>query len=221
MNQKIYKLAISFADFFLDAERLLNNAQVEPRIRDALAGYGYDAARFATGMAYLEAARRSYHQQQDALAARVAATAAVNESWRAARRSLKPLLALARLAFHEDIEAQTTLDLGERASSRTAWLAQARRFYQHLLATPTYLEQLGTYNVTVEQLTAGLAQLETLEAHIQAQQAAQGAAREALSARNNAIQTLDECLKELRTLARIALAADPQLLEALGIVVRS
>ncbi len=69
--------------------------------------------------------------------------------------------------------------------------------------------------MTRARLEEGQALVEQTEAHYQAQQEAKGKAQSSTQARNESLAELHRWMREFKTIARIALADDARLLEAL------
>jgi len=84
----------------------------------------------------------------------LAATEAVEKAWKKARETYSDALALARIAFKNNLDAQRTLRLnGVRRESLSGWLEDAKVFYQQLLDNPAWVQALERYDYSVDRLT--------------------------------------------------------------------
>ncbi|MCP4429147.1 MAG: hypothetical protein GY803_32070 [Chloroflexi bacterium] len=200
----------------------IENGQSVPEIAAALAVYGFDAAKMQIGADLLTAAVDLHAVQKQEYSEQYAATSALNEARAAADKVYSTHRKLAKLALRDEPEAQKALLLHERKKGALdPWLGQAGIFYKNALGNQEALTALGRYNITTELLTAAQAAVVQV-AHLNAaQEQERSEAQRATQERDAALDALHEWYSEFRALARIALADDPQLLEALGIVAPS
>ena len=105
--------------------------------------------------------------------------------------------------------------------SEEDWIRTAIDFYDSLLRETEFLEVLSRYNVSVEQLNEEKSALENLSILRFKSLTEKGQAQEATRQRNLKLEELEDYCQLLKTVASIALAGKPQLLESLGVLVRS
>lgn len=98
------------------------------------------------------------------------------------------------------------------------WQLQARYFYTK---AASYADALADYQLTQSELDQNKANLEALVALRNRGIQLKGEAEEATRHRNQSIKALYVWIKEFKGIARIALQDSPQLLEALGIMVKA
>ena len=133
-------------------------------------------------------------------------------------RSLK----VARVAFKRNSGVATQLDLaGTRKKSLSGWMAQANQFYKNALGDKAILAELKEFGITEQKLRAGLAELAVIEQANLVQEKEKGEAQAATQKRDAALDELQDWLSDYLAIAKVALEDDPQLLEGLGILVRS
>jgi len=94
-------------------------------------------------------------------------------------------------------------------------------FYNSLLLESGILEKLAKYNFTIERLTAEKQELEGLLRLRTRATLEKGQAQEATRQRNQKLEELEDYCGILKAVVIIALADRPQLMESLGILVRS
>lgn len=212
----------SIADQIIYSDTALTNIQEEADIFQAMVSYGYDAEALASGRRLHEQAAQLVYQQRRARSELMKATAELQRRLGLAQASTMRLLKLARIALKGDRSAAISLQLdGPRPRAVRAWVEQARQFYSNALRQPEILAQLDQLRITPAQLAAGLAQVQDVADALHAQGIARGQARAATAARDAALDALAAWLGDCLNVARIALADNPQRLEALGIVVPS
>lgn len=126
-------------------------------------------------------------------------------------------VAIGRIAFKDDIAAQTTLGLvGKRKRSTSGYCNQALLLYKGVLDNATYATALAARGVTNAELTAGktgYTNLLDLEAK---QQKETGEAQGATAKRDKAIDDFADWFSEFKAMGKIALSSKPQLREKLG-----
>lgn len=101
------------------------------------------------------------------------------------------------------------------------WIRTGIDFYNSLLREPEFLTVLANFNVTVDQLNAEKLALENLAVLRNRALEEEGQAQEATRLRNEKLKELEEYCDLLKTVASLALANRPQLMESLGVLVRS
>lgn len=101
------------------------------------------------------------------------------------------------------------------------WILQTIQFYDLLQNETAFLEKLTRFSLTAEKLTASSQAISDLKILRDKAMAEKGEAQEATRVRNEKIHELEDYCYELESLAKIALKNKPQLLEMLGVLVRS
>lgn len=203
--------------FLTYASVAITNADQTPEIAAALADFGYDDARMQAGADLLAQARQLHLAQQREYGEQYAATAALTEAHAAADALFTTHRKLAKLALKHNPQAQTELALaGRKKLSLSGWLGQAGQFYSNALASPVAQAALARYNITPEKLQQGQTLVQAVATHNHAQEREKSEAQQATQQRDAALDALDEWLMEFKTVAEIALAGQPQRLEALG-----
>ena len=101
------------------------------------------------------------------------------------------------------------------------WLKQTIEFYNLVLNESDFLNSLSKFGITSEKLTKDKEEIESLKSFRNEAMSEKGQAQEATRLRNTKMDKLEDYCYELKTLATIALEEQSQLLEELGIIVRS
>ncbi|MBV6644029.1 MAG: hypothetical protein KI790_01190 [Cyclobacteriaceae bacterium] len=131
-------------------------------------------------------------------------------------------LKLVKVLSRKDKDLQNRLGLQNgRVNAIASWIDNAVDFYNRLLNESDFVAKLGNFKVTRRQLNAEKVAIEDLRQLRNEATAEKGQAQEATRLRNEKLDELDDYTTELKAIAEIALEGRSQLLEKLGIVVRS
>lgn len=201
---------------------LIWNAADDPEIQPRLQTYGYTAEKLDEGKALWQQTDEAGKQQSKEQSEQTAATDAFNEARDKAEDDLKRAKKIARVAFDGNNEAFDTLNLKEINISRFEdWLSDAEQFYTNLLANAQWTETMQGYGYTNETLTAQQQEVANLKSLQQAQQREMGEAQQATKDKWEYYNQLKKWCDHLTELAKIEFEDDAQLLEKMGILVRS
>lgn len=131
-------------------------------------------------------------------------------------------LKLVKVLSRKDKDLQNRLGLHNgKAYGIKEWIENSADFYNRLLNESDFVAKLGNFKVTTDRLNAEKAAIENLRQLRNEATAEKGQAQEATRLRNAKLDELDDYTTELKAIAEIAFEGKPQLLEKLGIVVRS
>lgn len=199
------------------------NSLSDDEILEQVARFGYNEAAILEGKALLDTATELYQRHLREHDEQWAATRHQHTAFKRAHRQYMDFVNVARVVFKNNPDAYQRLGLaGERARVFTDWLPQVRRFYTVALQEPDILNTLSSeVNITRERLEAGVQLVDETVAAYEKQIRETGEAQQATPEKNAAIDALYEWVHDYLTVAEIALKANPQLLEKLGLVVKS
>ncbi len=133
-------------------------------------------------------------------------------------RTLKLVKVLSR--SDEDLQNRLGLQSG-KVHAIDQWIENAVNFYNRLLNEPEFLTKLNKFKVTPAQLNDEKDAIQSLKSLRDQAIMEKGQAQEATRLRNLKLDELDDYCVELKTIAELALEEQPQLMEKLGILVRS
>ncbi len=212
----------SIAGKLLFSQNAISNAKNVASIKEALAIFGYDDTKINEGASLLSTAEQLQNKQLKEYGEQFAATDELNLAKATANKQYMVHLKLARIVFKQNREAQESLILtGDRKTSISGWLKQAKTFYSNAIGNLKFVESLQRFGVTAEKLQEAQSQVLAVESKLAAQLTEKGEAQQATVNRDQALDELQEWMGEFKTIARIALESDSQLLEVLGIVEES
>ncbi len=205
-----------------DAQLAIDNALNNPKVLEYLSDFGYTKAKIQQGKQLYNTAAAAQLAQQAEAGGQISATTEVNEAWETAKKSYMRFLKVARVAFKRNSGVATQLDLsGTRKKSLSGWMAQAQQFYKNALGDQVVLSELKEFGITEPKLKAGLAELAVIEQANLVQEKEKGEAQAATEKRDAALDELQDWLSDYLAIAKVALEEEPQLLEGMGVLVRS
>lgn len=196
----------------------LTNA-TDPEILEATQNFNYDTERIAEGTVLLQQAQQLNIKQEKEYGEQYSATTVLDNAIDEFNDSTyMPHIRLARKLFATDNGILSMLDVnGRRRWRYEEYISQARTFYNNALSTPQVLSKFAMVNITTETLQASLDQLNNLDLLRAAQKKESGEAQQATDDRDRAMDEINEWMSLYYTVAKIALADKPQLLEKLGV----
>lgn len=209
-------------EFLLAAQVMIENSLADPVVKEALATYGYSGETLAAGKTLYEETIALQNTQKKEYGDQVAATSELNDIWETADQQYMKTLKIARIAFQDHPKADRAVMLfGRRKESLSGWLAQAQIFYANILNDADLMDSLVKYGYTTEKIQQESTLLNQIAAKNQEQRKEMGEAQASTQARDKKIDELAKWVSDLRAVAKVALADDPQQLEKLGILART
>ncbi|HKI89690.1 MAG TPA: hypothetical protein VKA38_11735 [Draconibacterium sp.] len=213
---------MTIEEILYEAGLRINNSLNDSKILDAVTPMGYPEVKLNEGAALLDEATTLVESQKKEYGEVDEAQNSFEEERKAAHKSYMDLIRISRVAFKNDVKAMSTLELnGRRARTISGWLKQTLGFYRAILASEEWKTALAVYGQTEEILTAQLTAIEQVAKASEAVKKEVGDAQNATQERDMKLEELADWVSDYEIIARIALADKPQLLEKLGIVVKS
>lgn len=198
------------------------NIASQSQIAATMAEYGYDTPAMAIGKALYDEARQAY----DANKKETDESSAAYQAFDAKRKELAGLYAShrkkAKVVFRNDSLTSKQLELdGTLPQAYIKWLETVKKFYALTLADTDLQTKLSRLKLTSGDLTAASALVPGVEAARAAYLKEKGESQDATTLKDAAFAKLDDWMSECYAVARIALEDNPQLLEALGVMVKN
>jgi len=216
-NLNIYQTSTSFERRFMAARLTFEAVLGDPKLAEELASAGYDTPRILQGQAFYQQALALIKQHRVSVGNLFAAADARKTAQEQIHVLYKRHVGLARLALRDDRGAAEKLDLSVRKRTQAGWVFQADQFYSNALTDQAIIAKLATYGITDVQLLTAQQQVAAVADGIVEQQRYKNSAQEIKQARDAALQALNHWMVEFKTVARIALADQPQRLVQLGL----
>lgn len=218
----VNKLFISESKFLERTRIALSNATSHPEINSKMAKFGMDQAKLQEGLSlHGQAGSMKDRHEQEGIDSRLASNA-----YRKAFEDLQALFKrhrdLVRMYFKRKPDVLTRLAVSGRLPSKyNEFFDRCRRFYQTIQNNPDLQELVLPLEITPEVVADCLAKLEELLSARANFDKETGEWQDATQEKNRVLLELKEWMDDFDTAAKVALYDHPQLLEVLGIFVRS
>ena len=215
------KSKLTISDFLHQCNLRIMGAMNDETILASVSGLGYNAERLNAGKVLLEEVivlNQKFVKENAELAQ---AYDLRNKEREEADSLYIKYFTLAKIAFAHDSAAFVALHLNARTTpSLNGWLSQTKNFYTLLLQNQKWTDSLQAFNVSRQDLEAGLKEVLDVETAASVILKEKGEAQDAVDKRDAKLDELNRWINDFEAVARLALAASPQQLEKLGIVVK-
>ncbi|WP_346863893.1 hypothetical protein [uncultured Draconibacterium sp.] len=199
----------------------LENAETQSEIATVMAELGYDSAKITEGKNLLAETRSSYDFNKTEDDETSAASAAFSDKKAELEKVFKLQRKKAKVIFRNDsLTADKLAISGEMPRTYIKWLEAAKKFYSVATTDTAIQTKLARLAITVDSLTAANTLITELEAARAEYLKEVGESQDATKAKDAAFAKMDDWMSEFYAVARIGLEDNPQLLEALGKIVR-
>ncbi|WPP49061.1 hypothetical protein [Catalinimonas niigatensis] len=202
-----------------DARLLIRGAMHMPVVSQEVAKYGYPMKELQRGEGLLNKVILLQSEKSSKYGLQFSASEQLKKDQATAWEQYLYHVKSAKLAFRNDIGKQKHLQLDvPRKRNLAGWMEQARYFYKEIQQMPESFAPMG---VTAEEVAQTQAMIEAIGDTHRSCKGLQGEAQMATQERNLAMKALDEWVRRFTKTARLALDDQDQLLEGLGLLVRS
>jgi hypothetical protein len=205
-----------------DSKLLINNSINDENIKQTVGQFGYTEPKLTEGQTLLGTVEALQQNQSKEYGEQYQAKSELNTKRKHTHGNYMDLITICRIALRDDLGAQQGLGLNQtRKASYSGWLAQALLFCNNLMSNPDYTLKLEQFGQSIEKIQAiKTAVLETQVLN-EKYNSEKGEAQQATKDRDKKIDELNQWVSDYTKIVRIALKNSPQLLEKLGILVRS
>ncbi|WPP51379.1 hypothetical protein [Catalinimonas niigatensis] len=195
------------------------NALNDPDILRPLSKLSYDTKALREGEKLCNQFKELIEQQGDAQRLAKEATRNLQATRQHLQQKYLQHLSIARVIFKEQPQMIQELGLkGKRKQRIENWLMQCQRFYYH---AAKYAETLAKYNITPTEIAEMQSLLSEIIGLHALQKQAQGRAQILTRQKQEMGALTEHWYRKFIKVARLALDAEPQQMEALGIVVKA
>jgi hypothetical protein len=199
----------------------LENAETQSEIATVMAELGYDSAKITEGKNLLTETRSSYDFNKTEDDETSAASAAFSDKKAELEKVFKLQRKKAKVIFRNDsLTADKLAISGEMPRTYIKWIEAAKKFYSIATTDTAIQTKLARLAITADSLTAANTLIGEVEAARAEYLKEKGESQDATKAKDAAFTKMDDWMSEFYAVARIGLEDNPQLLEALGKVVR-
>lgn len=200
----------------------LKNAQKQEEIATMLAEFGYDKAVIEVGKRLCSEANNAYDTNRAETNEQGAAYARFDQKRQTLKKEYSLFRKKAKVVFRKTPLTLSQLAItGEIPTVYVNWIEGVRKFCKVALADQEIINALQPLRVTAEDLNATLALCDEVDSLRAAYLIEKGESQNATKVKDAAFMALDDWMRDFYAVAKIALDEKPQLLEALGVLVRS
>lgn len=206
----------------LESARLLIFNSREPEVAPLLEAIGIDTIYLDQGEALYNETVELVNSQKDEQQEQSLAFDTFYLAKDDAEADFKRTMKLVKVLSRNDANLQNRLGIPMGSiNAIEAWIQSAINIYNRLLNETDFLTSLARFQITPERLTTERDAIENLRVLRNNATVEKGQAQEATRLRNEKLDELNNYTTELKAIAELALESQPQLLENLGIMVRS
>jgi hypothetical protein len=200
----------------------LENVGKQPEIATIMAEFGYGPETIAVGKQLLLDTRKAFYfnkqEDNETVEARAdldAKIEVISVLYRLHRKK-------AKVVFRNDDVVLKKLALtGSIPQAYVKWLETIKTFYTELDGDTKLLNKLARLKVAAQDITDGITAIASLEAARSEYLKEIGESQDATKAKDAAFATMDDWMRDFYAVSKIAMEDKPQLLEALGLLIRS
>lgn len=200
----------------------LANLVNQPTIAITMAEYGYTTEKNAVGKQLFDSAINAinFNKQEDneTIAERANfdnKLSAITTIYASHRRK-------AKVIFRKDPVSLKQLGLsGAYSRTYVKMVEVMKSFYNGILSNPAHIALLAEFKITEQEITNCITEISALETTRQLYLKEIGESQEATKVKDKAMLNLVEWMDDLYAVAKIAMDDKPQLLESIGVFVRS
>lgn len=200
----------------------LQNSIEQPVLAAELAEYGYDSAKIEEGKTLHATCRAAFDGNKKESGEATEAHDIFATKFDALLETYTTHRKKAKVLFRN--EPNVLGKLGLANAMPEAYIKKVetmKTFYNGLAADQQLMVRATTFKIIAADVNACLSALTELEASRNAYLRETGESQEATRLKDAAFKLLDDWMQEFYAVARIALSDHPQLLEALGLTIRS
>ena len=216
------KKHITDAQMLEDYEVALVNVETQPTLSSIMAQYTYDSAKIAVGKSILANTRSKFNFNNIEDSQTFEAKVATDEKKMAVIDEFKLNRKKAKVVFLNNPVAIEKLGLAGKFPTRYVNVLEAMsKFYGGIQSNTEYQEKLTPLKLTPEVVTQALTSIDELKALRKEYLREVGESQDATKAKDAAFAELEKWMQDFYAVARIAMDDQPQLLESIGLLVRS
>ncbi|MEK6481212.1 hypothetical protein WJR50_26960 [Catalinimonas sp. 4WD22] len=196
----------------------LSAARQHTDIQTSMLNFGYDDVKLGFADNLLVEVEKWDALYSEHLGGQKKATQDIKEARQEVNSRYKKHLKIARVALESRKDLWDLLRMeGRRKVSLPEWLGQVKAFYYHYDRAADILKK---FNITRSEVDQTIAMIEAIEDYRVQQAMSRSHAQEATQRRDQFSRELDRWMSEFMYVAKLALKAHPQYLEALGKTVK-
>lgn len=206
------------SQLFAEAQRYIDNASSHPDIQKKMNQHGFTSKRILEGSAYLDAARAMQIEKHQKYGEKQDIASQIRADVQMARQQFIEHVAITKFAFRKAPATLEKFNVKRTSRKIEAWLLQASEFYR---IAASYSDTLSPHGFSAGEISQSAATIDALSAARNQRIMKKGDAEEATRLRDQSLKALKSWMQDFRSTAKMALRDTPQLMEALGMVVKA
>ncbi|UCH92701.1 MAG: hypothetical protein JSV88_20725 [Candidatus Aminicenantes bacterium] len=210
------------AQFIIDAKTIIENAKNDEYIKERILTIGYDDARIEEGLNLQKVAESTNETQDQVFNKKLSLNVEMKNVFKDAFKIYIGYVRLFRSSFKKDLNLKEKLGLyGKRQRTIKGFINQSRIFYSTILKESDILSAVEKFNLNREKIQSELQLIDKVEKAYMDYEAAATKSQRATEVRDDAFEKLYNWIRVFQEACKIVLRDAPQLLEKVGILVRS
>ncbi|WPP50820.1 hypothetical protein [Catalinimonas niigatensis] len=209
---------VTISRLFDEVQLCLRNAAEHPEIQKKLNQHGFNQKRLLDGMALLDTSKALHSEKSKKYGEKMELAKQIKANRLLALQTFEDHVTIVRFVFRKMPDALARFNVERIDKGIQSWTMQASYFYQEAKLHEEMLAQHGLSGAEMDQAMAMIEAVSTVRSQ---RMLRKGEAEEATRNRDQSVKALKAWMKDFRAIARVALSESPQMLEALGIVVKS
>lgn len=194
------------------------NATEQPEIQKKMSLLGFTQKRLLEGKALLDTCKMLHSEQNEKYDEKQALDYQLQADEPLTRQTFADHAAIVQFVFRKEPATLAKFRVEKISKKVEEWTLQAGFFYSRV---KEHAALLSDHGLTPEECAQATAMVEAVMTVRHQRMQRKGEAQQATHTRDVSLKALRAWMKDFRTTARMALKDQPQLLEALGIVVKT
>ncbi|MEK6478443.1 hypothetical protein WJR50_12945 [Catalinimonas sp. 4WD22] len=212
------KNMVMVSRLFEEGDRYIKNGTEQQEIQKKMGLHGFNPKRFLEGDGLLTEAKGWQNQMINLYGDKQEIASQLKSQEQEAFDTFMDHVATVKYVFRKEPSTLAKFNVQKVSRSVKVWVQQANFFYTK---AEEYADILSAQGLSAEVLAQTKAMVQAVADARNQRMMRKGEAEEATRMRNESIKALKIWMRDFRYIARIALKDSPQLLEALGIVVKA
>lgn len=200
----------------------LVNVQEQPALKTTMTTFGYNAKEISQGQILYDIASSAFNLQSKEEDETTAAKGAYDEAQDMLDDKYRTDRKKAKIVFKNDDVVLKQLGLkGSIPNGFVDWVETMESLYNGIVADKNVQTKLARLKLTLKDAQTALVEIKKMKDARAEYYKEVGESEDATKQKDKAFSDLDEWMRELYSVAKIAMEDQPQLLEALGVFVKS
>ena len=209
---------LSFDEYMGRVAALIGNSMKYSKVLDATSRFGYDKKRLKEGESLYKEVLLVSQAQQKAISEKLKVHNNRKQIHLLVRKNYMKILQIARIVFNKNIIVNKALQLnGPRMTNLDEWMNQVAMFGNRLLREKKWLDELGKFGISKEDIQNLLFELDNLRSLSTLCEQSKLECKQYTSSKRSKLKVLQGWVSDYIKIAKIALDENPELLQQLNV----